>query len=174
MRRAGCFHMLQKVPPQNQYFNIRVFNNYSWSPNGLWVNSLWGWRPTGLLTQRPFGLLEWLLISTIQLVCEKYRDKTTWVSETRSSRDCFRIQSWSFSLYQRTITYNISPSSSSTNQNAGSGERRKWGSWLWHRCCDFPRITTGALSSNENGGKVIMRGVCQAETVMWENLCGVI
>ena len=75
--------------------------------------------------------------------------------------------------YQRTITYNISPSSSSTNQNAGSGERRKWGSWLWHRCCDFPRITTGALSSNENGGKVIVCGVRQAETAgksLWRDI----
>ena len=75
--------------------------------------------------------------------------------------------------YQRTITYNISPSSSSTNQNAGSGERRRWRSWLWHRCCDFPRITTGALSSNENGGKVIMRGIRQAETVgksLWRDI----
>ena len=75
--------------------------------------------------------------------------------------------------YQRTITYNISPSSSLTNQNAGSGERRKWGSWMWHRCCDFPRITTSAHSSNENGGKVIMRGVRQAETAgksLWRDI----
>ena len=32
-----------------------VFNNYSSSPNGLWVNSPWGRRPDGLLTQRPWG-----------------------------------------------------------------------------------------------------------------------
>ena len=32
-----------------------IFNNYSSSPNGLWVNSLWGRRPHGLLTQRPWG-----------------------------------------------------------------------------------------------------------------------
>ena len=30
-----------------------LFNNYSSSPNGLWVNSLWGRRPHGLLTLRP-------------------------------------------------------------------------------------------------------------------------
>ena len=30
-----------------------VFNNYSSSPNGLWINSPWGWRPNGLLTQKP-------------------------------------------------------------------------------------------------------------------------
>ena len=35
-----------------------IFNNYSSSPNGLWVNSPWGWRPNGLLTQSPFGLEE--------------------------------------------------------------------------------------------------------------------
>ena len=29
---------------------ILVFNNYSSSPNGLWVNSPWGQRPNGLLT----------------------------------------------------------------------------------------------------------------------------
>ena len=35
-----------------------IFKNYSSSPNGLWVNSPWGQRPNGLLTQRPFGLEE--------------------------------------------------------------------------------------------------------------------
>ena len=35
--------------------NIRLINNYSSSPNGLWVNSPWGQRPNGLLTQRPWG-----------------------------------------------------------------------------------------------------------------------
>ena len=34
----------------------KAFNNYSSSPNGLWVNSLWGQRPNGLLTQMPWGL----------------------------------------------------------------------------------------------------------------------
>ena len=29
-----------------------LFNNYSWSPNGLWINGLWGRSPKGLLTQR--------------------------------------------------------------------------------------------------------------------------
>ena len=32
-----------------------IFNNYSSSPNGLWVNSPRGWRPNGQLTQRPWG-----------------------------------------------------------------------------------------------------------------------
>ena len=32
-----------------------IFNNYSSSPNGLWVNSAWGQRPNRLLTQRPWG-----------------------------------------------------------------------------------------------------------------------
>ena len=34
---------------------LRVFNNYSSSPNGLWVDSPWSRRPNGLLTQRPWG-----------------------------------------------------------------------------------------------------------------------
>ena len=38
---------------QRQLFPI--INNYSPSPNGLWVNSPWGRRPNGLLTQRPWG-----------------------------------------------------------------------------------------------------------------------
>ena len=33
----------------------RIFNNYSSSPNGLWVNRPWGRKPNGLLTQRPWG-----------------------------------------------------------------------------------------------------------------------
>ena len=33
-----------------------IINNYSSSPNELWVNSPWGRRPNGLLTQRPWGL----------------------------------------------------------------------------------------------------------------------
>ena len=32
-----------------------IFNNYSSSPNGLWVFSPWGRRPNELLTQRPLG-----------------------------------------------------------------------------------------------------------------------
>ena len=36
------------------YFR-QLFNNYSSSPNGLWVNSPWGRRPNGLLIQRPWG-----------------------------------------------------------------------------------------------------------------------
>ena len=32
-----------------------TFNNYSSSPNGLWVNSPWGRKSNGLLTQRPWG-----------------------------------------------------------------------------------------------------------------------
>ena len=41
---------------QNSFhFFIYIFNNYSSSPDGLWVNSPWGQRPNGLLTQRPWG-----------------------------------------------------------------------------------------------------------------------
>ena len=32
-----------------------IFNNYSSLPHGLWVNSPWGRRRNGLLTQRPWG-----------------------------------------------------------------------------------------------------------------------
>ena len=32
-----------------------LINNYSSSPNGLWLNSPWGRRPNGLLSQRPWG-----------------------------------------------------------------------------------------------------------------------
>ena len=53
--------------------------------------------------------------SKIQLVGQKYRDKTTLASKTRFSRHCFGFQSQLFSLLVR---YNILPSSSSTNQNA--------------------------------------------------------
>ena len=53
--------------------------------------------------------------SKIHLVGQKYRDKTTSASKTRFSRHCFGFQSRRFSLL---VGYNISPSSSSTNQNA--------------------------------------------------------
>ena len=39
-----------------QNFNLcELLNNYSSSPNGLWVNSPRGQRRNGLLTQRPWG-----------------------------------------------------------------------------------------------------------------------
>ena len=37
---------------------VQYLNNYSSSPDGLWVNSRFGLRPHGLLTQSPFGLEE--------------------------------------------------------------------------------------------------------------------
>ena len=43
------------VASRNVVCFLRLFNNYSLSPNGLWVNSPWGRRPNGLLTPRPFG-----------------------------------------------------------------------------------------------------------------------
>ena len=42
-------------PFASAYHFHNVFNNYSSSPNGLWVNSPFGLRPHGLLTQRPWG-----------------------------------------------------------------------------------------------------------------------
>ena len=52
--------------------------------------------------------------SKIQLVGQKYRDKTTLTSQTRFSRYYFGFQSRRFSLL---VGYHIYPSSSSTNQN---------------------------------------------------------
>ena len=42
-------------PTEELEFMFRIFNNYSSSPNGPWVNSPWGRRPSGLLTQRLWG-----------------------------------------------------------------------------------------------------------------------
>ena len=53
--------------------------------------------------------------SKIQLVGQKYRNKTTYATQTRFRRLCFGLQSGSFLLL---VGYNIQPSSSSTNQNA--------------------------------------------------------
>jgi len=44
----------------------KLFNNYSSSPNGLWVNNPWRRRPNGLLTQRPRGPTSWSKISRIK------------------------------------------------------------------------------------------------------------
>ena len=53
--------------------------------------------------------------SKIQLVGQKYADKTTLARKTRFSCDCFGFQSQRFSL---PVGYNIYPSRSSTNQDA--------------------------------------------------------
>ena len=53
--------------------------------------------------------------SKIQLVGQKYGDKTTLARKTWFSRHCFGFQSRRFSLL---VGYNIYPSSSSTNQDA--------------------------------------------------------
>ena len=53
--------------------------------------------------------------SKIQLVGQKYRDKTTFASKTWFSRHCFGFQSRRFSLL---VGYNMQPSSSLTSQNA--------------------------------------------------------
>ena len=74
-------------------------NNYSSSPNGLWVNE--GERNN--------------CFSKIQLVGKKYRDETTLARKTRFSRHCFGFQIRRFLLL---VGYNIYPGSSSTNQNA--------------------------------------------------------
>ena len=53
--------------------------------------------------------------SKIQLVGQKYGDKTTLARKTRFSRHCFGFQSRRFLLL---VGYNIYTSSSSTNQDA--------------------------------------------------------
>ena len=60
-----------------------LFNNYSLRSNGQ-------------LTQRPWGREEYYCFSKIQLVGQKYRDKTTLASKTRFSRHCFGFQSRRF------------------------------------------------------------------------------
>ena len=45
--KSICSCIIQMMSQTNK------FNNYSSSPNGLWVNSPWGRRPNGLLTQGP-------------------------------------------------------------------------------------------------------------------------
>ena len=47
--------------------NIINFNNYSWSPNGLWVNSLLSRRPNALLTQRPCNNLYFKRVTPIPM-----------------------------------------------------------------------------------------------------------
>ena len=51
---------------QLPYLESMVFNNYSSSPNGLWVNSPWGRRPSRLLTQSSN------CFSKIQLIGQNY------------------------------------------------------------------------------------------------------
>ena len=59
-RRLFSFNHLGSESDENQFSSnnintsskehvVRIFNNYSSSPNGLWVNNPWGWRPNGLL-----------------------------------------------------------------------------------------------------------------------------
>ena len=70
-----------------------IFNNRSLSPNGLlgyWLRAHEGERNN--------------CFSKIQLVGQKYRDKTTLASKTRFSRHCFGFQSRRFSLL---VGYNI-------------------------------------------------------------------
>ena len=80
-----------------------IFNNSS-SPNGLLGYSL-----------RAHQGERKNCFSKIQLVVQKYRDRTTLASKTRLSRHCFGFQSRRFSLL---VDYNIWPSSSSASQNA--------------------------------------------------------
>ena len=66
---------------QKIHDKTNVFNNYSSSPNGLWVS-----------------------FSKIQLTGQKYRDKITLASKTRFSDHCFGFQIRRFSLL---VGYNI-------------------------------------------------------------------
>ena len=53
--QKGCQNTLS-MSLKVEKVTSRRFNNYSSSPNGLWVNRPWGRRPNGLLTG-PHGLL---------------------------------------------------------------------------------------------------------------------
>ena len=59
MQRPGC---ISRMSWRNKWTGKscqrQLFNNYSTSPNGLWVNSPWGRRPNGLLTHGPWGRVE--------------------------------------------------------------------------------------------------------------------
>ena len=65
--------------------------------NGLWVNSPWGRRPNGPLTQG-HECERYNCFSKMQLVGQKCRDKTTLASKMRLIRHCFGFQSRRFSL----------------------------------------------------------------------------
>ena len=86
-----------------------MFNNYSLSPNGSvsWAIDSEAFR--GHEGERNNCFYR------IQLVGQKYRDKTTLASKIRFSSNCFGFQSRRISLQ---VGYNIQPSSRSTNQNA--------------------------------------------------------
>ena len=68
-------------------WEYQIFNNYSSSPNGLGVNA-----------QEAEGF------NKMQLVGQKYRDKTNLASKTRFIRHCFGFQDRRFSLL---VGYNI-------------------------------------------------------------------
>ena len=74
---------------------LGIFNNYSSSPNGF---GLMGYWLRGHEGERN------ICFSKVQLVGQKYRDKTTLGSKTRFSRHCFGFQSRRFSLL---VGYNI-------------------------------------------------------------------
>ena len=75
---------------------IIIINNYSSRPNRLWGNR--GYWIRGHEGERNNCL------SKIQLVCQKYQDKTTLASKTRFNRHYFGFQSRRFSLL---VGYNI-------------------------------------------------------------------
>ena len=84
------------------YLTPSVGVNIAWSDSGYWLRGHEGVRNN--------------CFSKIQLVGQKYRDKTTLASKARFSRHWFRFQSRHFSLL--VVGYNTWPSSSSTNKNA--------------------------------------------------------
>ena len=89
---ASCIFS-RRLKRVKRLYGHRLLNNYSSSPNGLWVNSPWGHE--GERNN---------CFSKIQLVAQKYRNKTTLASETRFSRHCSGFQSRRFSLL---MGYNI-------------------------------------------------------------------
>ena len=87
--------------PHNQ---IKIFNNCSSSPNGLWVNGPYEAEGRMSFSLRGHDRERNNCFRKIQLVSQKYRDKTTLASITRFSRHCIGFQSRRFSLL---VGYNI-------------------------------------------------------------------
>ena len=91
-RRNHNLKYLEKILQNKIIVVVIIINSYSSSPNGLWGNS-------------PFGARNDNCLSKIQLVGQKYRDKTTVASKTRFSRRCFGFQSRRFLLLVSHVTF---------------------------------------------------------------------
>ena len=96
-----CFSNLTIWRHSDVIFGHCIIYNCSPRPNGLWVHETEG--RMGYWNRAHSGKRN-NCFSKIQLVGQKYRDKTTLASKTRFSRHCFGFQSRCFSL---PVGYNI-------------------------------------------------------------------